>query len=68
MVALGTFGASTKRKLTCELSPVCSLGGAEHIRTMHVVNKIKTAKSLIASLVSEIMAGKRKDRNTDRQI
>ena len=47
MVALGTFGASTKRKLTCELSPLCSLGGAEHIRTMHVVNKSKIAKSLI---------------------
>ena len=46
-MALGTFGASTKRKLTCDLSPICSLGGAEHVRAIHVVNKSKIAKSLI---------------------
>ena len=40
----------TKRKLTCELSPLCSLGGAEPIRTTHVVNKSKLAKSLIAKV------------------
>ena len=54
LVALGTLGASTKRKLTCELSPLCSLGGAEHIRTMHVVNKSKIAKSLIGLCVCRL--------------
>ena len=51
LVALGTFGASTKHKLTRELSPlVCSLGGAEHIRTMHV-EKQKRARQQSRSLL-----------------
>ena len=45
---LGTFEASTKRKLTCELFPLCSLGGAEYIWTMHVVNK-RGVSSVVAN-------------------
>ena len=70
LVAPGTIEASTKRKLSCELSPihllqgqvarqafvpkssslrsnnntVQSLGGAGHIRTMHVLKKVRASQ------------------------
>ena len=46
-VALGTFEALTQLIYLSAIISPSWLGGAEHIRTMQVVNKSKTAKSLI---------------------